>query len=773
MNKYIFSFIILITFSNFQVLVAQSDEYTSSIQSAEAYFNKGDYLNAKASFQYALRFKPDDAYAKKKIEECIVKLKDQSPVRLKYSQYIQLAEKQLKQKEYNRALQNYKQASILFKYEEYPKKQIKYIEDLILDKKDLEDDYKQSIQLADQYFKEKKYSKAKLEYQYALGLNSNSLYSKQRLKEIELVFKGMQEKIDIYDAAIKKANLLFNEGSWEQSLKSYEYASRLFPDKTYPKKKINEILPLIAELKKYNDIILKADEYYSVKDYQNAKVAYQQAINLKPQDEYPKEMLHKVLVAIQTKATNDLQDYDNAVKLGNLHIKNKEWFKAKSQFEFAGRIKPDEKYPQTKLKEINVFIKEEEADLAKQKKYESLISDADLHFSTKEYDKAIDLYQQAELLQGNDNYASTKIDEINEIKIELAKEEERRAKYNILIRKADSLYNKSIYVKAKISYEEALAIYDEAYPKEQIKDIDLKLEELAAIQSKEDNYNNAIQLADSYFNKKEYYKAKEQFKLALQFKENEKYPKDKLIEIKNILDEIARQKQLAFENKINNADSLVNSKDFKGALIALKEAQKLKPEADGLSERIAQTEKTIEENYLKAKAAYDKKIQEADRYFKAKSYDKALKAYQEAILILPEESYALSQAKKITDLFEASTTAIISNKACIIKENEIKKFEFSPINIKERKSNYFYLLIGKSEEKNNLRLLLNYGKDSSKNGGVIIRLNEANHSGIHLVRVGTQYKWFSEDNNWLSLQAEGGNIRIELIKISRGINLKN
>ena len=38
----------------------------------------------------------------------------------------------------------------------------------------------------------------------------------------------------------------------------------------------------------------------------------------------------------------------------------------------------------------------------------------------------------------------------------------------------------------------------------------------------------------------------------------------------------------------------------------------------------------------------------------------------------------------------------------------------------------------------------------------------------YIVRVGNQYKWFSEDNNWLSIIPENGNVEISMLRISKG-----
>jgi len=37
-----------------------------------------------------------------------------------------------------------------------------------------------------------------------------------------------------------------------------------------------------------------------------------------------------------------------------------------------------------------------------------------------------------------------------------------------------------------------------------------------------------------------------------------------------------------------------------------------------------------------------------------------------------------------------------------------------------------------------------------------------------VVRIGSQYKWFSEDNNWIEFLPENGEIELGVAQISRG-----
>jgi hypothetical protein len=36
----------------------------------------------------------------------------------------------------------------------------------------------------------------------------------------------------------------------------------------------------------------------------------------------------------------------------------------------------------------------------------------------------------------------------------------------------------------------------------------------------------------------------------------------------------------------------------------------------------------------------------------------------------------------------------------------------------------------------------------------------------YIIRISSQYKWFSDDNNWISFYPEGGDIEVSLMQVS-------
>ncbi len=765
--------ILLLTFFLLTVSLSthsQSNKYQEAIQSANSYFIKGDYMNAKASYQYALRFKKDDDFASKRIKECIDLMSSQTPERIQYSKHIQKADNHYKKKEYLEAIRSYKEALKLFSFEEYPQKQVLLLNQIVNDNTALSYDYQEAIITGDRLYELRKFADARLEYQYALGLYPDQLHPKQRLEDIALELQDMSEKQKMYDETLASAENFFNQGEWKNALEAFMKTNKLFPDEEFPKRRINELAPLITQLEKYEQIVEDADEYYMVKDLANAKIKYEEALAIKPREIYPKDMLEKVNLAIQNKATSELEDFNNAILLGDQFIVQKQWKEARSQFEFANRLKPEEKHPIEMLAQIANEITIEETAAALLTKYEQLISNADFFSTAKDYIKAKQFYSEASVLFPDNAYPKEKIKEIIEIEKRIADEKALLEQYQITLRKAEDLFLNEDYVSAKLSFEKARDLKpEESYPKEKLTEINFILDRIAAQQSAEQNYQNAIQLADNYFKNEDYSSAQFEYQKSLSFKNEEAYPQKQLIAIKDIFEQRAKALQLAYDKLIISADSLFTVNNYDESLTALQKAAELKPNESYPKQKTNEINAIIAENYRLAKVEYDKFIVEADRFYKAKVYEKALTSYQEASKILPKEIYAQNKINEITDLFAAATIAIINEDDFKILSGEIKQLSFTPIPIKDRKSNYLYLLIKESESEENLRLIVNYGKDNTKNGGVIIRLNSKQKNNIHLVNVGTQYKWFSEDNNWVSIQAEGGNVEIGLIKVSKGI----
>ncbi len=947
-SKLIFSLIFF--FILFSSSAQTTDEsYKAAIESADKYFKSKDFIKAKTSYQYANRLKPDEQYPKDKIKEVLELLRSLVSQNNLYAKTIINADKLYDENKYNNALTEYQNALKIFPDKKYPKDRISEINKILADEQANIDAYNQAILNGNNFFKDKDYENAKIEFQIALSLISGREYPKQKIDEINLLLAELEVKQEQYDEVIANAEKYLQRNNYKKAKIEYEKASIILPDKKLPKDKIAELNPIIEKQENYDKLIDEADNLYIVRDFNNSKEKYFEAAKIFPDDRYPKDMIEKINLALANKATTDKEDYDNAIANGDRYFSESEYTNAKNEFEFASRLKPDEQYPKDKISEINIILEELAAQKSINENYLSSIERADNYFNAGNYESAESAYKEASEIKPGETYPNERINEIHTILADLTEQQNIQQNYILAITKADNYFDKKNYVEASKEYQNAVKIKaDEQYPKNRIEEINSILDEIAEKWSLEENYNkaiadgdnylsekdyenaliafnnsaklkpeeqypknkiteinniltaivkqkaedekynNLIEKADELFNSQDYDNAKIEYQNAGIVKPNESYPNDRISEINNILDDIAKykiirqekyekaisdadnlfvlkkyeeakieyqnavslkndeqypinkineidiilaeiaeqkilqdrfydaiaiadslfflkeyelaktkyadagkikpgesfpnkkineinnillkiekEKQKAYELAIVKGDNFFNEEHYEKAQIAFKAAANIKPDEQYPKEKILELNSIIAQIQKARQQAYDIAIADADKFYNSKIYDKAIQSYLIAAENKTDETYPIEMINKITKIISENVIVDINKEQIIIPENTEQKFSFKPVPIKERKSNYI-LLKAKNTVDRNFKVILNYGKDNSKSGGTLIKIPVSNEVKDYIIRIGAQYKWFSEDNNWLSLYPEGGEIEVSLIQISKG-----
>jgi len=107
--------VLFFLFISFQSIGQTNDEkYQSTIELADQYFSDEDYLNAKASYQYASRLKPAEQYPKDKLKESMQLLRVQIDKKADYSSQVKLADELLANTSYDKAIEAYQGALEIF-----------------------------------------------------------------------------------------------------------------------------------------------------------------------------------------------------------------------------------------------------------------------------------------------------------------------------------------------------------------------------------------------------------------------------------------------------------------------------------------------------------------------------------------------------------------------------------------------------------------------------------------------------------------------------------
>ncbi|MFZ4548049.1 MAG: hypothetical protein ACOYN4_11470, partial [Bacteroidales bacterium] len=544
-----------------------------------------------------------------------------------------------------------------------------------------------------------------------------------------------------------------------EAITEYRKALTMKPSEKYPVEKIAEAEKEIASVKEkqlaYDKAVADGDKKLQAKEYKNALTAFKNASLAKPGEQYPTSKITEI-EAIIAKQNTDNSNYTDAITLADNFFKEQKFREAMEPYQRATTIKPLEKYPQEQIVAINKF-------LAEQKKidddYQKLITDAETQLKANKYNEAKAIFESASALKPSEKLPKDKIAEIEGILSDIKLKDE---KYTKALTTAAEFYAAKNADAAIKSYEEASLLKpSEKYPQERISAIKVELKAI------DDTYNKAIALGDSKLASKSLMEALNAYQNALEIKPTESFPKTKITEINTLLLAQKEEMEKMYTSYIADGDALVNGKDYSGAKSAFTKAAGIKPDESYPKQRLTEINKIVEEIELTRKAEYTKALGEADKLYNTKIFDQAIDAYEAAAKINPADSYPENQINKIRKYISDHAIQDLYSQAFQITEGNEKKFTFSSIEPRLRKNNYI-LLKARSTGKSSPKVYLNYGKDSQKNGGIVLRSLDKTVISDYMIRISVQDKWYREDNNWISIYVETGDVEITKVQIAAG-----
>lgn len=656
-------------------------KYQTAISKANGFFDQKTYISAKPLYEEAIQYKPGDVFANGRINEI--------------NQLLALQEKQ---KQYAdliaQADNNYKSKN-----------------------------FDQAIKLADQAMAANDLQKAKMQYQEALKIKSGEAYPKTKLDEI-----ARTESNEIrFNELIANADQLFTAQNFSESLDKYKEAISLKAAESYPKKRIKEIEGILGQIakdqaqkdKNYQLAISQADKLLDKKDFTNAQAEYRKAIELKPEEIYPKDQLSKIddSLARQEAEIKLRQDYNQAVTEAENLFKSKELAKAKDAFLKADNLIPSEPVPPKRISEINDLLAEQlrkdSALKATMEAYQNAIQRADKHFGNKDYSSARLVYNEALQIKSDEQYPVNQIALIEKLLTELNDQQ-----YKSAIALADNDFSASKFDEAITSYQEALKIKkNDPYATQKLKEIDQKKASLVAenirLKKIQDDYNAIIAGAETDFKNKEYLKSKGKYQKALSLKPAEIQPKEQIAKIDQILTDLQKEESVntQYVQHMNLAQAAFGSNKLKEARDEYQKANNLKPSEPIPPARMAEIDKMIarqtetaqlaamEETQRLAKEkadkdAYGKAIAAADQSFAEKQFSEARSNYINALGIFQNEKYPKEQIAKIDELLRQQQLdkelALQKSRQDSLQKVRDRLFELSISSAKEYEQNKQY-----------------------------------------------------------------------------------
>jgi len=761
------------------------EQYAAALSKADAFFDEGSFEEAKAAWETAAGLKPGESYPRERILEAARLIEEAARLREiedNYAAAILSGDEKFERKQYEQARESYREALAVKPAEAYPAGRMAEIDRILaaMAEQDATDRaYAAAVEKADRLYGLSDLAAAREAYLEAAGIKPAESYPAQRISEIDNFLEEqarLAAQREAYETAIATADLFFGRQEYGEAREAYMRALSAKNDESYPQQRITEIDSIMQETAErqrteegYANAIALADNHFNNKEYREAKAGYEQALGFKPGEAYAAGRISEVegILAEMARQEELQAAYSAAINWADSSFAAGQYAEARQAYLEALAAREDDSHALGRLKESEDMLAQlaRERDLDEQ--YNKLMAQAGAAFDKEDYATAGEAYRDASALKPGEELPAERLREIDALLAEQARLAETARQYARAIAGADSLFALSDWEASLQAYREAGGIKkEENYPQQQIDRINTIIREEARQKKIDEDYRLAVAGGDEHLENKKYMEALQAYELAAELKPGEPYPGEQISGIRARLSEMREEQQKAFEAAMAQADSYFDLGNYRSARSAYQTAVNLRPEDDKAREGLEEANRRYQEELETLKVEYRKYIADADNAFREKIYDAAIENYRMAAGILPDEEYPLKMVSRITQIINDNAITDVNKLAQVIPNNTDKRFSFESLPASVRKQNYI-LIKARNLSGHDYKMLVNFGRDNSKTGGVVLPVPAGTLQRDYIIRIGALYRWFSEDNNWLSIYPEGGDIEVALIRISK------
>lgn len=639
------------------------------------------------------------------------------------------------------------------------------------------------IASGDKEYANKEYIKAKTYYQEALRLKPNDASAKNKLDNTLQKIREENKKEEQFFEHIDNGDNFYSNNDLDKAIAEYNKALEIFPKDEYALGKKQEITTILKDekdkLASFNEMVALGDNLLKQEKYAEAVMQYESALKLYPNNSATKS---KYQDAKNKKEVYDLKvsEFERLCSQGQEFTLRKKYAEAIDAYEQALQIFPDTKEISDKVTELQTM--KQVAD-----NYNAKITEADALYEDRSYDEAKAAYQDALSVIPNDSYALGMIARVDEIvnSPEYLKIQSDKAKIDSdfanFISKGEnaestknyelalSYYAKALELKpnnadalAKKKNAENMILYTEQQRKEQ--------ERLAAAEAekqRKEQIQSLISTGNQQLTSKQYAEAEQTFNQVLVLDPNNAVATEKLGLIAGFYEEIQRQKQENYSRAMSEGQYAMDSRNFAEAIRQYNIALTNKPGDEAATQQLTLAQQNENMRVAGLQNEYNGYITKADAQLQTKNYDKAIELYTKAMSVGIDNPYPANKIREIGEILAANKLVELVNSSITINSSETKRFDFEPVDVTTRRGNYI-LLKAKNLGDKPFIMYISYGSKSGRNGGFTVNVPKNQDVNDFIVRIGSQYKWFSEDNNWIEILPENGNIEIISMEITKG-----
>lgn len=598
------------------------EKFNEFVKKGDDAMSGNDYEDAVLNYQAALELKPGDGAVQAKLGDAQTKWNDQKAQQkldADYSAALDRGDGFMRTEEYDKAVEQYKEALVLRPEESYPKDQIaeaeRIIEELAAAMANQEQ-FNQLMAEADGFSDEEKFVEAIAKYEEALVVIPGNSEAKSKLAKAQDALANIEEnaaKKAQYEELIAAADIAFKAENYEEAKSTYEQASDVFPDETYPQTqieaceaKLNELADAAEKKEAFDELVADGDEAMTGTDYEEAVSKYEEALGLIPNEEPAVSKLAEAkgllgeLLADQQKQEN----YDGLINEADKAFSDETYDLAKTKYQEAKAVIPEETYPLDQIAKIDGILAELADAMATQEAYDSAMAAGASAMGSEDFSAAVGHFQAALTAIPDDKDATKELEKANEALAELQAGMALKDQYNSLIASADAKFDAANWTEAIADYEAALEVLPgETHPQERIETANANIE-------KEKSEAEAAEL------------------------------------------------QAAFDALVAEGDNALGAEDFDTSISKYEEALKLMDSTE-VEAKLAAAEEA-KDAYLAAQGLqeqYDAAVAKADEKFQAQDWEKSIELYEEASALKPEEDYPVDQMALATEEINAAEAA--------------------------------------------------------------------------------------------------------------------
>ena len=646
-------------------------QFKKMINEGNSAYNKEDYELAIIKYEEAISIKSDETISAKiaSAKKNLALKQSQKDQQNQYDALISKGNDALSSNNLDGATDFYTQAKNLL-----PGNQIAYdkLREVEQKKKDLADaeinnQFKIKMDLANAAFEKKQWENAKKIYKEASSVKPNDRSSKDRIIEIDNLLAKMKSDEEAYGKFISKGDQLLSDKNFDEAISNYQKAVAIKSEEVYPKDQIQKAkqekqqVENQAELdRQYSNLIKTADRLLNNLTYENSRKTYNEALKLKPDEQYPKDQIAAIdqklqdIQAENERLNKQKEDYDDQIVKADQLFSEEKWQESTDAYKKALEIKPDEGYPSQRIDEINLKLHHIAAiENDKRKRYDESIQKGDAAFSENNWKLAKQYYSDALIVFESEKYPT---DQIALIETKLQEEEQtklaenqKNQQFDAFLNEGDLLLEKQNFTSAKSKYLEAKALFsDRSIVDQKLKHLNSLYDLYISKQSQDSAYNALLTEADGFFTAKDWANAEKKYHDALEIKPLEAYPKNQLELIAtNIKDESQQSIKTQYDELIKKGDENLSQKSYKDALEYFDQANEILPNEPYPLDKIREI-KRILSNEEEKENNYKLLINQADNQFESENWKKALITYESAKAVY-DRDYPNSQISTINN----------------------------------------------------------------------------------------------------------------------------